>query len=103
MKIIIVQYTTSNEFASKNQENISAIAKEVKALGHPGIRYSAYLHADGKTVTHFDHFANEEAHQILTGLDSFKKFDAELWANPFEKEPKYEELSLIDSSAGIFA
>jgi hypothetical protein len=47
---------------------------------------------------HFDHFENEEAHRVLLGLESFKKFDAELHANGFEVEPKLELLSFVAAS-----
>lgn len=95
MKIVRVQYTTTAKFAPINKENITEIINELKALNHPGIQYNAYLLPDGKTFMHIDHFENEEAHQVLTGLSSFKKFDAELWSSQLEIEPKLELLSLI--------
>jgi hypothetical protein len=61
----------------------------------PGIKYGAYLLPDGKTFMHFDQFENEEAHGVLTGLASFKKFAAELEASSLEVEPKLELLSLV--------
>jgi hypothetical protein len=51
---------------------------------------------------HFDQFENEEAHQVLTALRSFKKFETELWANGFEVEPKLELLSLVASTEEYF-
>lgn len=103
MKIVRVHYTTTAEFAPRNQENIRAIADAVAALGHPGIRYSTYLLPDGKTFMHLDHFDSEELHQLLTELDSFKKFDDELWASGLEIEPKLEILDMVASSQGIFS
>lgn len=102
MKIVRVHYTTTAEFAPRNQENIRAIADEVKALGHPGIRYSTYVLPDGKTFMHLDHFDSEESHQLLTELDSFKKFDEELWASGLELEPKLEIITMVAASAVIF-
>jgi hypothetical protein len=51
---------------------------------------------------HLDHFENEEAHQVLTGLESFKKFDAELWSSRLEIEPKLELLSLVAATTEFF-
>ena len=95
MKIVRVQYTTTAEFASKNKENINGIVDELKRINHPGINYSAYLLPDGKTFMHLDHFENEEAHQVLTGLESFKKFAAELEASRLEAEPVLKLLSSV--------
>jgi len=102
MKIVRVQYTTTAEYAATNNENIKQVAKELKKIGHPGIKYSAYVLADGKTFMHFDQFENEEAHQVLTALESFKKFSAELWASKLEVEPKLELPSLVASSEDFF-
>ena len=101
MKIVRVQYTTTKEFAPINQENINGVVAELKKLNHPGIKYSTYLLEDGKTFMHFDQFENEEAHQTLTELNSFKKFDEELWASQLEVEPKLELLSLVAASSKV--
>ncbi|HMI62068.1 MAG TPA: hypothetical protein VK518_14210 [Puia sp.] len=102
MKIVRVPYTTSKEFASTNQENIAGIVKELKALNHPGIKYTCWLLPDGKTFMHFDQFENEEAHQALTALESFKKFDSQLWSSGLEIEPELELLSLVASTEKYF-
>jgi hypothetical protein len=102
MKIVRVQYTTTQEYAATNKENIKQVADELKKLNHPGIKYSAYLLPDGKTFMHFDLLENEEAHQVVTALESFKKFSAELWASGLEAEPKLERLSLVASTEDYF-
>ena len=95
MKIVRVQYTTTAEYAATNKENINNIVRELNELNHPGIKYSCYVLEDGKTFMHLDHFENEEAHEVLTSLESFKKFLTELWASSLEKEPKLELLSPV--------
>ncbi len=95
MKIVRVQYTTTPAFAPINQQNIRAISAELEQLKHPGIRYEAYLLEDGKTFMHFDRFENEAAHQVLTSMDSFKKFDEELWSSGLEVVPELELLDLV--------
>jgi hypothetical protein len=98
MKIVRVQYTTTAQFTPINQANIAAIVKELKALNHPGIKYGCWVLPDGKTFMHFDQFESEEAHEVLTSLASFKKFDADLWASELEVEPVLELLSLVAST-----
>jgi hypothetical protein len=98
MKIVRVQYSTTHEYAAKNMENIANVADEVKRLDHPGIKYAAYLLPDGNTFMHFDQFENEEAHEVLTGLESFKKFAAELEASGLETMPKLDLLTLVAAS-----
>jgi len=51
---------------------------------------------------HFDQFENEEAHLFLQGLDSFKKFAAELHASQLELEPQLDILSLAASTEDFF-
>jgi hypothetical protein len=102
MKIVRVQYTTSKEFSPINQANIRRVVDELKALNHPGIKYSTYLLQDGKTFMHFDQFENEEAHQVLQSLDSFKKFADELWTSKLEVEPVLELPSLVASTEAFF-
>ncbi len=103
MKIVKVEYTTTQEYAANNMENITQVAKEVKALNHPGIKYAAYLLPDGKTFFHFDQFENEEAHQVLTGLKSFQKFQTELKASVLEVEPQWDLLTLAAASYEVLA
>jgi hypothetical protein len=102
MKTVWVQYTTTQEFAATNKENIKKVTDELKALNNPGIKYASYVLPDGKTFMHFDHFENEEAHQVLMGLESFKKFQTELMASNLEIEPKWEPLSLVAASYEFF-
>jgi hypothetical protein len=102
MKIVRVQYTTTPEYAPANKENIRQIVNELKSINQPGIKYSAYLLQDGKTFMHFDQLENEEAHQFLQSLESFKKFADELSNSKLEVEPKLELLTLIASTEDFF-
>ena len=102
MKIVRVQYTTTSEYVDTNKENIQKIVEELKTNNYPGIKYSCYLLQDGKSFMHFDQFENEEAHQFLQSLESFKKFSNELWASNMEVEPKLELLSMVTATEIIF-
>ena len=103
MKIVRVIYTTKPEYAAANQANIKGVVDELKKIDHTGIKYSTYLLPDGKTFMHFDQFENEEAHEFLTSLASFKKFAAELEASGLEAEPRLELPSLIASTEQFWA
>ena len=102
MKIVRVQYTTTPQFATVNQANIAAIVRELKELGNPGIKYGCWLLPDGKTFMHFDQFATEEDHQVLTSLKSVQKFGDDLWASRIEQEPKLDLLNLVASTEDYF-
>jgi hypothetical protein len=102
MKIVRVVYTTTAKYVSRNMENIRQVVKELSELNHPGIKYSTFLMSDGKTFMHLDQFENEEAHSVLTELESFKKFSDELLASDLEAEPKLELLSLVSSTVNFF-
>jgi hypothetical protein len=102
MKTVRVQYTTTPAFAPINQANIAGIVKELIELNHPGIKYGCWLLPDGKTFMHFDQFENEEAHQVLTSLESFKKFDTALGQSKLEAEPELELLTLVASTEEFF-
>ncbi|MFA6087294.1 hypothetical protein [Mucilaginibacter sp.] len=102
MKIVRVQYTTTQEYVATNKENIRQVVNELKSINHPGIKYSTYLLPDGKTFMHFDQFENGEAHEFLTALNSFKKFADELEASELEAEPKLELLTLVASTEDFF-
>lgn len=102
MKVVRVQYTTRPEFAAINQANIAGVVAELKQLHHPGIKYTCWLLPDGKTFMHFDQLENEEAHQVLQSLASFKKFAEELWASGLEAEPVLELLDMVASTETYF-
>ena len=102
MKIVSVQYTTTPEYAPKNKENIKQIVNELRNINHQGIKYSAYLLSDGKTFMHLDHLENEEAHQFLQSLKSFKKFADELLNSKLEVKPKLELLTMVASTEDFF-
>ena len=101
MKIVRVQYTTTAQYAATNRENIRLVAQEVQQLQHPGIHYCTYLLPDGKTFLHLDQFDSEQAHQDLMALESFKNFEAQLWASHLEVEPVLELLELVADSQTV--
>ena len=102
MKAVKVQYTVKSEFAKQNAENISNVMNELRQINNPGLKYSSFLQDDKKSFVHFVITKSEAEEHILSGLDSFKKFQAALKASNPELPPKVEHLSLVASSYEIF-
>jgi hypothetical protein len=98
MKITQIQYTARAEYVLHNQENISRVMAELRALNPKGVRYSSFLKEDGKTFVHLVISTDEEASEIIPELKSFQRFQKELGASGFEIEPEVSELTLVGSS-----
>lgn len=102
MKAVKVQYTVKSEYAETNAANIRRVMNELRELNHPGIKYSTFLQNDGRSFVHFAVTDSEESNNILTGLESFKRFQQELKASGPEVPPKSESLDLVASSYDFF-
>ncbi|MEO5976923.1 MAG: hypothetical protein ABIS36_16220 [Chryseolinea sp.] len=102
MKITKVEYTVRPGFAKQNAENIAVVINQLKAIGDVNLKYSSYMKDDGKSFVHFVMINSEGAAKILSGLESFKKFQAELKASNTEIPPRVESLSLVHSSFDLF-
>lgn len=102
MKIVQVTYTTTPEYASKNQAYIQHVMADVQQLNHPGIQYTACVQADGKTFVHLAFFKSPDDQRILNELASFQQFQQGLKSSGPELAPKQELLSLIGASKNIF-
>ena len=101
MKAVKVQYTVQPEFAERNAENINQVMTDLRKLNNAGIKYSSFLLDDKKSFVHFV-ITDEKANDILSSLDSFKKFQSELKASQPEAPPKVEHLNLVGSSYDFF-
>jgi hypothetical protein len=102
MKAVKVVYTVKAEYAEKNAENINGVMNELRRIDHPGLKYSAFRMEDKKSFVHFVLVNDEEAEKMLTNLDSFKKFQAELKASRPEVPPGVEPLLLVGCSYDLF-
>ena len=101
MKVTRVQYTVREGFAEENKRNIAAVMSELRALANKDVRYTVYVHEDGRTFMHFVHQNTVEAEQFPTSLASFRHFQAQLRPN-LEVPPKPERFALVDSAVPIF-
>jgi hypothetical protein len=102
MKIVTVTYTAKPGYVEKNTSNIKNVMADLQNGHHPGILYHVCLHPDGKTFVHTAFFNSEEDHQLLNGLESFKRFQKELIPDGIEVAPKQALLSLVGSSTPLF-
>lgn len=101
MKVVKVQYTVKPAFAKQNAENISKVMADLRKLNNPYIKYSSFLLDNKKSFVHFV-ITDEKANDILSGLESFKKFQSELKASQPEIPPRVEHLNLVGSSYDFF-
>lgn len=101
MKTIRIQYTVQPGFAETNKQNIAKVMQELRALNHPGVRYSAYTLGDGKTFMHLVTLKDEEAEKVIPNLESFKHFQTQLRAGQPEVPPKFDDLALVGSSFDV--
>lgn len=97
-----VEYTVKAEYVETNKANIRQVMADLKALGSPGILYSAFLRDDGKSFVHFVVRADEEAQKTLGDLASFEKFRRELKESSPESPPNAESLTLVGTSSDFF-
>lgn len=102
MKAVKVAYTVKAGYADKNVENINRVMGDLRRLDNPGLKYSAFQLEDKRSFVHFVLVNNEDAEKMLTDLDSFKKFRAELKASLPEVSPTVETLTLVGSSFTFF-
>ena len=101
--IIIRQnrYTVQAAYAVQNQEHISRVVEELRALRRADIRYSVFVEDDGKTFIHLLFCANEEAEQVFFTLASQQAFQAALAASPLEVPPTMTTLRLAGSTSHV--
>ena len=57
---------------------------------------------NGKTFMHLDQFENEEAHEFLQSLQSFKNFAAALEESGLEAEPILELPTMVASTENFW-
>jgi len=101
MKTIRVQYTVKESFAEQNKKNIQAVMNELRALDGADVKYSAHVMNDGKTFMHLVHYNSENAENLPSSLDSFKRFQQQLKEN-LEIPPKVETFESVHSSFSLF-
>jgi hypothetical protein len=93
------RYTVQAEDAAQNQERISRVVEDLRALRRTDIRYSVFVEDDGKTFLHLLLCANEEAEQVFFNLPAQQAFQAGLTDSRFEVPPTMATLHLVGSTS----
>jgi len=102
MKIVKVTYSTKQEYAEHNQNNIKKVMADLQAIGNPGVNYHCCLGPDGRSFIHTAFFDSDDDEKVLITLPAFIQFQTELKASGLEAPPKQELLSLVGSSVAMF-
>ena len=98
MKAIKVEYTVKPEYVNTNKANIQKVMDELRALGNVGVLYSSYVKEDGCSFVHFAIHRDDEASNVITSLESFKKFNEQLRAEGLVTPPQSTKLEMVGKS-----
>src|SRR5215470_8063034 len=95
------RYTVKREYAAQNQEQISRVVEELRALGRLDINYSVFVEDNGKTFLHLLFCANDEAEQVFFRLPSQQAFQAGLAASHLEVLPTMTTIHLVGATPDL--
>ena len=95
------RYTVQAAYAAQNQEQISRVVEELRALRRTDIRYSVFVEDDGKTFLHLLFCRDEEAEQVFFRLESQQAFQAGLAASHLEEPPTMTTLHLVGATSDL--
>src|SRR5215471_21240929 len=95
------RYTVKAEYAAQNQELISRVVEELRALGRLDISYSVFVEDNGKTFLHVLVCANDEAEQVFFRLPSQQVFQGGLTTSHLELPPTMTTLSLVGAISDL--
>ena len=95
------RYTVKEKYVAQNQEQISRVVEELRALGRLDISYSVFVEDNGKTFLHLLFCANDEAEQVFFRLPSQQAFQAGLAASHLEVPPTMTTLGLVGATSDL--
>jgi hypothetical protein len=78
MRSVLVRYKTRDDKAGENEALIRAVFDELRAAAPTGLRYGAFKLEDGSSFVHVATIDTNDGSNPLLGLDSFKRFQADL-------------------------
>ncbi len=76
MRRVMVRYKVKPEQAAENEELVRAVYDELHRTEPAGLRYATFQLEDGVTFVHLASVATDAGPNPLTGLESFKRFQA---------------------------
>jgi hypothetical protein len=76
MRRVMVRYKVKPEQAAENEELVRAVYDELHRTEPAGLRYATFQLEDGVTFVHLASVETDAGPNPLTGLESFKRFQA---------------------------
>ncbi|MDP9256893.1 MAG: antibiotic biosynthesis monooxygenase [Actinomycetota bacterium] len=76
MRRVMVRYKVKPEQAAENEELVRAVYDELHRTEPAGLRYATFQLEDGVTFVHLASVEGDAGQNPLTGLESFKRFQA---------------------------
>src|SRR4051812_17101181 len=98
MRAVKVEYTVKPGYVNTNKANIQRVMDELRALGDVGVLYSTYVKEDGCSFVHFSIHRNADEPNIITSLETFKAFSAQLKDEGLVMPPVAVKLEMVGRS-----
>lgn len=76
MESVMVRYKVKPDQVAKNEELVRAVYDELHRIEPAGLRYATFQLEDGVTFIHLASVETDGDEHPLTGLESFKRFQA---------------------------
>ena len=95
---VIVTYKVTNDFVTRNKENITKFISEFKKLKTSEFEYKVFTKQDGLTFVHHSIYKNEQIQKELLRVPAFLKFQKQRDEIGIEGSPKIEFLDLLGST-----
>lgn len=95
---VIVTYKVTNDFVTRNKENITKFISEFKKLKTSEFEYKVFTKQDGLTFVHHSIYKNEQIQKELLKVPAFLEFQKQRDEIGIEGSPKIEFLDLLGST-----
>lgn len=95
---VLVTYKVTNDFVTRNKENINKFIGEFKKLNTSEFEYKVFTKQDGVTFVHHSIYKNEQIQKELLKVPAFLEFQKQRDEIGIEGKPKIEFLDLLDST-----
>ena len=99
MRQIMVRYRVKPEHAEENEQLVRAVYDELHRTRPEGFRYATFRLPDGVSFVHLARESGGDGRSPLTGLDAFRRFQANI-ADRCDEPPVVSELHEIGSYEG---
>ena len=101
MRITRHRYKVKPEYVAQNRQNLDEFIAALTAASVRGLSYRIFLEEDGQTFLHLV-TSQDDPSAVITGLPSFKKFQADLLASDPVVKPDQVSMSLVATSGDSY-